>query len=668
MKSTIFALVSLGLTGVPTVAYSQDVHACYRYQPFEAPAGWPTTLANTNVVPWDVSAICAAGVRGRSRTHDMRHNLRMAMNHVDDQTLAFTRQSFGPEGTRFHRQWMWVNMQGEDCDDCMSEALRLQSLGWTITWADSDDGLRAACGGFVAAAQAFDRCIAQAQPRGSRLCAEAVQQAAGEEERRRQAEERRRQEQERREQLAQQQREQREQQQREQEAAQRRQQEAAQRRQQEQQVAEQRRRSEQQVRLAAEADQRRRAQEEQRRRAEAEAAFSADGQRRLREQSARREAEATQRTQYMQTLGSAAGALAMLGRNDDSHYRGTSWRFDLGLGLVGAFIPAAGTSTSTECRSSACRPPVVTPSDSLVGGGGAALDVAFFPVENPHFGIGFTAEGRVAALLGVAGYVRGGLRLHLGWSAFSLLADGSIGYMFGRSTDHSYDFFPANARSGSVSNTRDYEYGGGDVFFRGLAGVQVCTSQEAGYCDVGFDASAVIDLQGGDPWSNSPSIGAALRVFSLGLGYVQANVFWDHRMLGASESTSSSGFMMDVSVVKQFTFFGSAYSTREEEERNTVAATWSDVVTTQIGGSDTARIYCPSGGTPGAIWGTDFYTSGSSICTAAVHAGLITFSSGGVVILRYGSGRSSYEGTSRNGVTSLSYGRFETSFSFDPQP
>ena len=63
------------------------------------------------------------------------------------------------------------------------------------------------------------------------------------------------------------------------------------------------------------------------------------------------------------------------------------------------------------------------------------------------------------------------------------------------------------------------------------------------------------------------------------------------------------------------------------------------------------------------IWGTDVYTRDSSICVAAVHAGLIQRSGGAVTVVAE-PGRDSYAGSERNGVTSGSYGRFSGSFSF----
>ncbi len=66
----------------------------------------------------------------------------------------------------------------------------------------------------------------------------------------------------------------------------------------------------------------------------------------------------------------------------------------------------------------------------------------------------------------------------------------------------------------------------------------------------------------------------------------------------------------------------------------------------------------------GQVWGSDTYTADSSICRAGVHAGRIPMS-GGRVILSRESGRESYDGTSRNGVETKSYGRWDGSFQFE---
>ena len=65
---------------------------------------------------------------------------------------------------------------------------------------------------------------------------------------------------------------------------------------------------------------------------------------------------------------------------------------------------------------------------------------------------------------------------------------------------------------------------------------------------------------------------------------------------------------------------------------------------------------CPAGGTPRVVWGSGTYTDDSSICTAAVHAGRITFARGGTITIVIKPGQSSYTGTTRNGVTTRAYG------------
>jgi len=78
------------------------------------------------------------------------------------------------------------------------------------------------------------------------------------------------------------------------------------------------------------------------------------------------------------------------------------------------------------------------------------------------------------------------------------------------------------------------------------------------------------------------------------------------------------------------------------------------------------RLYlsCPAGGTAQPVWGTDVYTDDSSVCTAAVHAGLITLADGGRVRIEIKASQNAYQGSTRNGVTSQSYGHWGGSFSF----
>jgi hypothetical protein len=66
----------------------------------------------------------------------------------------------------------------------------------------------------------------------------------------------------------------------------------------------------------------------------------------------------------------------------------------------------------------------------------------------------------------------------------------------------------------------------------------------------------------------------------------------------------------------------------------------------------------------GAIWGTDVYTDDSSVAAAAVHAGVIADGETKTVAVTILPGQGSYSGSTRNGVTSASWGSWGGSFSF----
>jgi hypothetical protein len=74
-----------------------------------------------------------------------------------------------------------------------------------------------------------------------------------------------------------------------------------------------------------------------------------------------------------------------------------------------------------------------------------------------------------------------------------------------------------------------------------------------------------------------------------------------------------------------------------------------------------ALIACPADCANGSVWGTDTYTLDSSVCTAAVHAGINTLA-GGIVAIEYAPGLSEYAGTMRNGVTTNRWGSYGDSF------
>ena len=75
---------------------------------------------------------------------------------------------------------------------------------------------------------------------------------------------------------------------------------------------------------------------------------------------------------------------------------------------------------------------------------------------------------------------------------------------------------------------------------------------------------------------------------------------------------------------------------------------------------------CPPSGIPGAIWGTEIYTDDSSVCTAAVHDGMIDLDTGGTVTIEIQPGWPSYEASDQNGISSTAYPAWDGSFVFLP--
>src|SRR5205807_7649554 len=61
---------------------------------------------------------------------------------------------------------------------------------------------------------------------------------------------------------------------------------------------------------------------------------------------------------------------------------------------------------------------------------------------------------------------------------------------------------------------------------------------------------------------------------------------------------------------------------------------------------------CPPNGTLGSVWGTNVYYTSSSVCSAAVHAGLITRASGGAVIIEIRHPQKTFTASERHGVRS----------------
>jgi hypothetical protein len=71
------------------------------------------------------------------------------------------------------------------------------------------------------------------------------------------------------------------------------------------------------------------------------------------------------------------------------------------------------------------------------------------------------------------------------------------------------------------------------------------------------------------------------------------------------------------------------------------------------------RFHCPAGkALPGQVIGSGPYTDGSSICAAAVHAGVIRAASGGLVTIELRPGQTHYVGSLRHYVQSEDYPPF----------
>jgi hypothetical protein len=75
---------------------------------------------------------------------------------------------------------------------------------------------------------------------------------------------------------------------------------------------------------------------------------------------------------------------------------------------------------------------------------------------------------------------------------------------------------------------------------------------------------------------------------------------------------------------------------------------------------------CPADGTARPVFGSDIYTDYSSICTAAVHAGVITLKDGGTITMEYRPGRTIYGSTVRHDITSITTGEHTRSFLIRP--
>jgi hypothetical protein len=86
----------------------------------------------------------------------------------------------------------------------------------------------------------------------------------------------------------------------------------------------------------------------------------------------------------------------------------------------------------------------------------------------------------------------------------------------------------------------------------------------------------------------------------------------------------------------------------------------------QIGNNKSLHCFCTSEDTLDEfpIWGTDTYSSNSSICKAALHAGAISDSGGNVNVIKSQTGCTSYPSLYKNSITSLANGPYDSNIYF----
>lgn len=92
---------------------------------------------------------------------------------------------------------------------------------------------------------------------------------------------------------------------------------------------------------------------------------------------------------------------------------------------------------------------------------------------------------------------------------------------------------------------------------------------------------------------------------------------------------------------------------------------WTDTAQEHQGQDGEQFTYrCPAGGPAYPVWGTETYTDDSSVCTAAVHAGLITLEEGGEVTIVIEGAQDSFDGSQANGIISDHWEEWPGSFRF----
>ena len=81
---------------------------------------------------------------------------------------------------------------------------------------------------------------------------------------------------------------------------------------------------------------------------------------------------------------------------------------------------------------------------------------------------------------------------------------------------------------------------------------------------------------------------------------------------------------------------------------------------TRVGETFRVRVTGTTSAGGRSVWGTDVYTDDSDISAAVVHAGLLTPGQDGEVLVTILPGQNQYQGSTRNGVTTMAYGSWQS--------
>lgn len=87
-----------------------------------------------------------------------------------------------------------------------------------------------------------------------------------------------------------------------------------------------------------------------------------------------------------------------------------------------------------------------------------------------------------------------------------------------------------------------------------------------------------------------------------------------------------------------------------------------------IEAGESMTVECPRRCTRQPVWGTDVYSADSSVCAAAVHAGLVDPATGGLVLVQASGAEERFASSERNGIRSQAWGPWPTSFTLSPAP